>query len=148
MLCMNSYTQEYIDGCRTRLDAQLAAYNNLIAAARAANNTQPAIDAFEPIFFNNLVFMLDQFFVHRTRALELKDGNPLNEVRVICNSLLNNNGKLTADKTIRLNPANSILKYKVGDEIRLTEDDFVRLSDAFFAEIQIKFCELEAQPAN
>ena len=144
MLCVNTYPQEYINDCRARVNAQLAAYENLISAT----GDKTAVQAFEPVFFNNLVLLLDQLFVHRSRTLELKDGNPLNEVRVLCNSLLNNNSKLMADKGIRLLPAKSILKIQVGDEIRLSKADFTRLADAFFAEIEVKFCEPVALSAN
>jgi hypothetical protein len=176
MLCINGYPQDYIDECRTRVDAQLAAYRNLVTTARAQaagqlasqiadadidpeegesqgtndynhNPLAAAIRTFEPVFFNNLVLMLDSLFVHRSRMLELKDGNPLNEVRLICQSLLTNNAKLSADKTIKLNPDKSILKHRVGDEIRLAEADFVRLSQAFFAEIERKFLLTEAVEA-
>ena len=71
--------------------------------------------------------------------MEGKDGNPLNEVRVICNSLMQNGGAMSADKVIRLNPAKSVLKYEVGDEIRLRETDFLRLAEAYFAEIESKY---------
>jgi hypothetical protein len=144
MLCMNNYTQAYIDECRARVATQLAAYDKLVKAV----GKQPALDSFEPIFFNNLVLLLDQLFVHRSRIIEGKDGNPMNEVRVICNSLLNNNSKLLADKGIKLNPTKSILKYQVGDEIKLTEVDFRRLSDAFFASIEQVFAFPEPIPAN
>ncbi len=86
-----------------------------------------------------MVLSLDSHFTHRARALEGKDGNPLNEVRVLCNSLVQNGGVLAADKTIRLKPAASVLGYEVGDEIRLTEAAFVRLAEAFFAEIESKY---------
>ena len=85
-----------------------------------------------------MVLTLDSYFTHRARALEGKDGNPLNEVRVLCNSLVQNGGLLAPDKTIRLKPATSVLGYDAGDEISVTEDAFVRLSDAFFAEIESK----------
>lgn len=141
MLCMNNYEPAYINECRTRVQAQLTAYQTLMAAA-SKHDDQPlntAFTAFEPVFFNNMVLLLDQLFVHRSRALELKDGNPLNEVRVLCNSLLTNNVKLVADKQIKLNSAKSVLGYKVGDEINLSEEDFIRLSGAFFGEIEKKF---------
>ncbi len=143
MLCMNNYEQDYIDECRQRVNVQLASYRNLIAAIdQTATNVKPlqeAINSFEPVFFNNLVLLLDQLFVHRSRAIEGKDGNPMNEVRVICNSLLNNKGKLIADKGIKLNPAKSILGYKVDDEIKLTEADFKHLSNGFFSAVENVF---------
>jgi hypothetical protein len=49
------------------------------------------------------------------------DGNPLNEVRMLCDSILRNGGVLAADKTIKFNPAQSVLKLRVGDPITLTE---------------------------
>ena len=93
MLCVNNYTQKYIDECRSRVAAQVSAYQALVATARNQTATDEplvgaAIEAFEPHFFNNMVLALDSYFVHRTRAIEKKDGNPLNEVRMLCNSIL------------------------------------------------------------
>ena len=142
MLCVNSYTKNYINECRSRMESQLAAYKVLVAIAtektsKSAINS--AVDSFEPLFFNNLVVVLDGFFVHRTRKIEGKDGNPLNEVRMLCNSILQNHGVLSADKTIKYNPAKSILKLQIGDEIKMIESDFALLFKAFFAEIETKF---------
>jgi len=88
-------------------------------------------------------------FVHRLSGIEGRDGNPLNEVRVLCNSILLNQGKLQVDRLpgwpnsavsgLKLPPEKSLLKLQVGDEVRLTEADFVRLSKAFFAEIEKKY---------
>src|SRR5467141_894755 len=102
------------------MESQLAAYKRLVTAAREKTGAgksafNSADDSFEPLFFNNLVLVLDAFFVHRARGMEGKDGNPLNEVRMICNSILR--GLMSADKTIKYNPAKSILKLQVGDEI-------------------------------
>ena len=144
MLSMKTYTQDYIDQCRSRVDADLSAYRNLAAAARK----QPvrdkvlldsAIEAFEATFFNNMVLILDAFFVHRLRTMEGKDGNPMNEVRVMCNSMLQHDGVMSADNSIRLSPEKSVLKYRVGQEIKVKEADFVALSSAFFAEIENKY---------
>jgi hypothetical protein len=139
MLCVNSYKQDYIDECRSRMEAQLAAYEDLVTTARAKTGSGKALDAFEPLFFGNLVVVLDGFFVHRARALEKKDGNPLNEVRMICNSLLQNHGVLSADKTIKYSPEKSVVKLKIGDKIKLAESAFIALFNAFFAEIEAKF---------
>jgi len=86
-----------------------------------------------------MVLTLDNYFVHRARAIEKKDGNPLNEVSLLCNSIMTNNNRLCADKTIKYVPAKSVLKYRVGDEIKLKEADFMLLSSAFFAEIESKY---------
>ncbi len=71
--------------------------------------------------------------------MEGKDGNPLSEVRILCDGIMDNNGRMGADKTIRYKPEQSILRFKIGDEIRLNADDFARLSAAFFDEIEKKF---------
>lgn len=136
MLCANSYTKEYVDACRSRLAAQIAAYKALVAAARAhvtANEPQleAALEAFEPHSFNSMVRALDSHFVHRARAMEKKDGNPLNEVRMLASSIMNNDNVMSSDKTIKYDPAKSVLKYRIGDKIALNEADFTRLSGAF-----------------
>ncbi|MGA2381064.1 MAG: hypothetical protein ABSG85_17350 [Spirochaetia bacterium] len=111
-----------------------------------------AVEDFEVTFFNNLVLLLDCLFVHRLTGIEGKDGNPLNEVRVICNSLLASSPHLqhygaapkrknimTQDKSIKLSPENSVLKYEYGDEIRMHEAEFLLISKAFFAELERKY---------
>lgn len=144
MLCVNAYPREYVDECRTSVAEQLAAYDALVAAARACAGAgdaalNGALDAFEPVFFNDLLLVMDSYFTHRSRTLELKDGNPLNEARVLSGSLMLNHGIVTGDKSIKWNPAAMVLKYEVGDQIRLSEHDFQLIADAFFAEIEAKF---------
>ena len=85
--------------------------------------------------------LLDSFFTHRGRGQEGKDGNPLNEVRVLCSSLLLHDDVMTPDKTIKLDPSRSVLGLAPGDRIELTEADFSKLSEAFFAELAAKFTE-------
>ena len=141
MLSVNHYDQTFVDDCRARVDTQVSAYRELIAAARDAGGprVEAAITTFEPLFFNNMVLVLDDSFLHRSRIMEGKDGNPLNEVRILCTSLLNNGGVMAADKQIKMDPDTSVLKYAVGDEIALSEADFVRLAKGFFAEIEQKY---------
>lgn len=38
------------------------------------------LESFEAVFFNNMVLVLDSYFTHRTRAIEGKDGNPMNRL--------------------------------------------------------------------
>lgn len=93
----------------------------------------------EAAFFNNMVLALDHYFLHRGRKLEGKDGNPLNEVRIICDSLTDNGGVVAADKTIRMEPDNSVLGLEVGDEIELTEEAFRELARRFLEEIEGRY---------
>lgn len=58
---------------------------------------------------------------------------------MLCNSITDNNGVMAADKTIRMNPDKSLLKYVVGDEIALSEADLRRLAKGFFAEIESRY---------
>ncbi|MGZ5317213.1 MAG: hypothetical protein ACXWZD_02205 [Actinomycetota bacterium] len=138
MLAVNHYDKAYIDGCRARIDAKVAAFRDVVKAG-SGPKLGAAIEAFEPRFFNALVLQLDYSFVHRTRNLEGKDGNAMNEVRVLCSSLLNGDGVLVADKTIKLTPATSVLGLAAGDPIELREEDFVRLCDAFFARLEASY---------
>jgi hypothetical protein len=68
-----------------------------------------------------------------------KDGNPLNEVRMLSNSILLNGGVLAAKKTIKYKPQTSVLKLKIGEKIALTQTEFAPLADAFFSEIEANF---------
>src|SRR5881296_3909010 len=138
---MKKYPKDYIAACRARVDADLRAYRKQVDKAPSRE--------FEGRFFNDQVLLLDYMFVHRLSGIEGKDGNPLNEVRVLCNSILFNQGKLQVDKRpgwpnsavsgMKLPPEKSVLKLKAGDEVRLSEADFERLSKAFFAELEKKF---------
>src|SRR5207302_1359622 len=90
MLGMKSYPKAYIAACRARVEANLRAYRREVG--------QKASKEFENRFFNDQVLLLDYMFVHRLSGIEGKDGNPLNEVRVLCNSILYNGGKLQVER--------------------------------------------------
>jgi len=126
MLAVTSYPQDYIDHCRTLIDAQLQAYGQL------AERPQP----FETLFCNNMVLVLELSFVHRLRKNEGKDGNPLNEVRLLASSILEHGGVLVADKQIKLTPDTSVLGLSPGDRIELEFDGVKRLAAAFFDELE------------
>ncbi len=53
--------------------AHLAAYRGLVKGSTAS---AAARAKFEAAYFGDQVLLLDAYFVHRTRALEGKDGNP------------------------------------------------------------------------
>ena len=131
MLSIASYSQDYVDGVRARIARQLSTYRDLKVQG-------PAATAFEREFFRNLILALDGYFGHRARGQELKDGNPLNEVRSLCGSILAGD-TFTPDKTVKYDPARSVLKLKPGDEIVLDADTFEALADGFFLELTRRF---------
>jgi hypothetical protein len=133
VLAVNVYDSKYVDQCAAKMDAQLEAYQRLARGGGAA------IEAFAPLFFGNLVLVLDQYFVHRTRSLEGKDGNPLNEVRMLANAILRHDGVLAPDNSIKYQPDTSVLKLRIGDAIRVDEGQFRALAKAYFAEMRRKF---------
>src|SRR5437588_11639129 len=120
MLGMKTYSNKYIDACRDRVKANLRAYRDQVKRAPS--------QSFESRYFIDQVLLLDYMFVHRLAGIEGKDGNPLNEVRVLCNSLLLNQGRLQVDRLpgwpnsastgMELPPEKSVLKLKVGEEVR------------------------------
>jgi len=88
--------------------------------------------------------------MHRLRGVEGKDGNPMNEVRVLSNSMLQNQDVLSTsyamsmaaslgDASIKFSPEKTVLHKQLGDEIRLTEPEFLRLSEAFFEVLECRF---------
>jgi hypothetical protein len=141
MLGRKDYTDEEIKAASTAMYAQLAAYKKLASAVdkSTSDSARSALETFEPIFLNNLILALDRFFVHRVRMVTGKDGNPLNEVELLVDSLMNNDGVLRGNNVIKLTPEDSVLKLNVGDRITLTSDDFERLCEAFLAEVEAKF---------
>ena len=139
MLGRNSFTQDEVDHAKALIAQQIAAYRALAKVAGADKKGPAALDTFEPLFFNNMALALDRYFVHRIRPVTGKDGNPLNELEMVAESLMNNNGQMIASKVIKMIPDQSILKLQVGDTIALTLDEFERLSSAFFEDLQRKF---------
>ncbi len=142
MLGRKDYTQDELDRATRAVDEQLAAYEKLAGAIAAAGpdpRLESALADFEPLFFNTMTLALDRHFVHRVRAVSGKDGNPLNEVELMTDSLIGNDGVLKGNNVIKLVPAETVVKLEIGDRIRLSAEQFTRLSRAFLAEIKARF---------
>jgi len=109
MLGRKSYTRVEFDHAKPAVARQLASYRTLVTArggATADPGAQAALDEFEGLFFNNMTLVLDRYFVHRLRMVTGKDGNPLNEVESICDSLMNNDGILRGNNVVKYSPTN------------------------------------------
>jgi hypothetical protein len=142
MLGRKNYTQDELDNGRAAIARQLEAYRRLEAAVEqgpAAGAARAALAAFAPLFFNNLTLALDRYYVYRLRVVTGKDGNPLNEVELLSDSVMNNGGTLRRSNVIKFVPDDSVTKLQIGDRVALTADEFERLSDAFFADLERKF---------
>jgi hypothetical protein len=142
MLGRKTYTTEELDHATTGVDAQLAAYRKLVKALQDSGSdpkVTSALGALESVYFNNMTIALDRYFIHRLRIVAGKDSNPLNEVELLADSLMNNDGVLRASTVVKLVPADTVLKLDIGDRIRLDAAQFERLAKAFFAEIERRF---------
>jgi hypothetical protein len=106
--------------------------------------TQEELDAAReavasPHTYNELLLALDRRFVHRVRMVSGKDSNPLNEVELLVESLMNNDGMLRVGTVIKYVPEETVLGLSEGDRIDLDAEQFEKLSKAFLAEIEAKF---------
>jgi hypothetical protein len=136
MLGRKDYTQQEFESAKTAVADQLSSFKKV---AKLVGKTSPTLDEFEILYFNNMVLALDRCFVHRIRPVTGKDGNALNEVELIADSLMNNGGVFQANKVIKYLPDSSVLKLRAGDAIKLKASDFEMLAAAFFDELKNKF---------
>ena len=144
MLGRKNYTQDEFDQAKAAVRAQVTAYKKLVKAAAGVKPKKKllgSIDTFETLFFNNMVLVLDRYFVYRVRLVAGKDANALNEVELLCESLMNNRGVLRVGNVIKFIPEQTVLKLHPGDAITLSQEDFERLSSAFFEQVQMRFLE-------
>jgi hypothetical protein len=137
MLGRKTYTKEELDHGRKAVDRQLASYKALVGEVPDGST---ALADFEADFLNNLVLVLDRFYVHRLRGVAGKDTNPLNEVAMIAESVVTNDGVLTANG-VKYVPEKAVVQLKVGDRIRLSLDDVERLAAAYFTELEGRYGE-------
>ncbi|MEJ2890365.1 hypothetical protein [Actinomycetospora aeridis] len=126
MLGRKTFTAEEIDHARTAVRAE-------VAALRAHD---------DPALANALLLALDRRFVHRIRATSGKDTNPVTEVELLAESLLEHGGVMTPNKVIKYDPARAVLGLAPGDTIALDAASLERLADAFLAELAVRFGEV------
>jgi hypothetical protein len=124
MLLRTGYDRTYVGACRESLGAAIEELRRVGASSAAWTQLLPA---------------LDRWFELRNPKVEGRDGNPLNEVRVMAASVTENGSVMTIPKGIKLDPDTSVLGFAEGEEISLDGDAFERLFDAFLAEVEAKF---------
>ncbi|MEO5745974.1 MAG: hypothetical protein ABIQ53_15480 [Terracoccus sp.] len=143
MLEIKAYDPDYVASCRARDESQAGIFHEVVMAARShgedGSDLESAVDSLESEYFNNMLIVLEGYFVHRMREVEGTDGNALNEVRLVAASLMKNGGTMMADPQLTLDPTRSLLGLEVGDSVRLTAEQYRRVSDAFFREIERRF---------
>ena len=132
MPARTAYTSDEIAACRDNCDGLLAVW--------AANDVQDS--TFESLVFLQAVVVLDAWFAHRERDLEGDDGNPMNEVRVIADSVVGNAGTLRVSEPIHWAPERTVLRFAVGDEVEMTADGFERLAAAYLAAVENTYLEI------
>jgi len=128
MLGRANYSMDYISAVHARVERVLKAFDK----------AKPA-EPFASEALVDLVLGLEMAFVHRLRGQEGKDGNPLNEVRMIAASVLEFGGVMTPDKSIKWKPEASVTGLKMGDKVALSRTRVGALVDAFIEEIAKKY---------
>ena len=85
MLGRRDYRPEELASAKKTVKQQLAAYRKLAKAIESTSDPQAAaaLEALEPLLFNNMALALDRYFVHRLRSVTGKDGNPINELELV-----------------------------------------------------------------
>lgn len=125
MLLRTGYDRHYVGSCRESVGAAVAELRRVEAGSAAWNQLVPA---------------LDRWFAIRNPKVEGRDGNPLNEVRAIAESVTEHGSVMAIPRGIKLDPENSVLGFAEGEELSLDGDAFERLFDAFLAEVEERLC--------
>ena len=141
MLGRKDYTREELANAQREVKQLLSTYRKLAKAVQETSDPKAtaALKAFEPVLFNSMALALDRRFVHRLRSVTGRDGNPINELELLSDSLMNNDGVLRGINAIKYRAEDSVLKLEVGDEIELDAERFQRLSEKFFGDLESKY---------
>jgi hypothetical protein len=127
----NTYTSDEIESCRDNCDSLLAAW--------AANDVEDT--TLESLVFGQAVVVLHTWFGHRAPDLEGDDANPMNEVRVIADSIVDNDAVLRVQGPITWVAERTVLRLAVGDPVEVTANGFERLAAAYIAAIEATYPE-------
>ena len=125
----DSYTSDEVESCRDAADGLLAAWQ--------ANEVED--ETLENLVFTQAVVALDAWFAHRSVEMEGGDGNVMNEVRVLADSVVGNGGALRVRGPIRWVPERTVLRLAPGDEVVVTANTYERLASAYLDAVSDTF---------
>lgn len=133
MLSVKNYPADYVDACEARFGRLLESWHAL--------GVPDGVEArsFTVDFVHDMILGLEHSFVHRMRGNEGKDGNPLNEMRMLANSILEHDAVLTADKSIKYAPESSVTGLAIGAPIDISPNRLGELAAAYVSTIRTKF---------
>jgi hypothetical protein len=131
MTARMTFTAQEISNGRETTDQQVRHFLDLAAEGLI----EPG---YEATYFNKLTLELDNFFENRAREVTGAGTTPLNELELIGEGL-RGEGVVPELDEIAYVPSESVLGLQVGQEIELSADQFVELSDAVFDELEAKF---------
>jgi len=139
MLGRKTFEQHEIDQAKQMI-ARLVAGRATMAEAGVDTAT---LATFDPEFFTALTLVLDRPFVHRVRSVVGKGPGPLNELELIVESLIEHGGVFTVGTVLKYSPEGSTTGLVPGEPIRLSAEQFERLTVGVFAELEELFVEPE-----
>jgi len=140
MLGRKNYEPAELATAKATIDKPLASYRKLSKAVSASGDptAAQALEELEPRFFNALLLALDRPFVHRLRMVTGKDGNALNEVELLVDSVMAG-GEFRGNNVIRYVSAEAVVGLEPGGRVALNQVEFERLYKTFLGEIESKF---------
>lgn len=136
MLGRATYPTAQIAAARAEMAALCTTWRAIAARSEAKARAEAEVQV-----FNQMAVALEGWFVHRLRGVEGKDGNPLNEVRLLALGVTSNGGYFPSDTAIKWRPEASVTGYRAGDRIALSEAVFSRLTAAYLDAITAKFAD-------
>jgi hypothetical protein len=120
MLARKHFTRDEIGNGRNLVDAALSAHAALVDAVEdeAPDGTiETTLADFDTVYFDGLALGLDRLYVDRAHSETRTGESPLGELQRIVESIINNED----------------------DRVRLTLEQFERLADGVFEELEKKY---------
>lgn len=130
MLSIKKYSAAYIQDCRQKIAMNLATFDQF---------TDPDVSLCQG-YFANLLLTLEHMFSHMLRSPNAQYP-ALMEVGLLADAIANNKLILQGDELGLYDATESILKIQIGQPVAINKEGFLRLSRAFFKEVEQKIRE-------